>query len=69
MTSRTTAELEGKAAVDFAASHLRKVQSDLQTWEIEYEDLKTGERWIMDYAHSEGQGGGSPRLRKLTTMI
>jgi hypothetical protein len=65
MTSPIPLELEGKAAVDFAESHLRKLQANPQTWEIEYGDPKTGEKWLMDYPHSEDQGGGSPRLRKM----
>lgn len=64
MTPQTPQELEGKEAVDFAERHLRKLQANPQTWEIEYEDPSTGERWVMDYPHSEAHGGGSPRLRR-----
>ena len=64
MTSRLPQELEGKDAVDYAERHLRKLRVNSQTWEIEYEDPTTGEKWIMDYPHSEAQGGGSPRLRR-----
>jgi hypothetical protein len=64
MTPFTSQELEGKDAVDFAERHLRKIQSNPQTWEIEYEDPTTGEKWVMDYPHSEVHGGGSPRLRR-----
>jgi len=64
MTSRTPQKLEGKNAIDFAERHLRKLQANPQTWEIEYDDPNTGEKWVMDYPHSEAQGGGSPRLRK-----
>lgn len=64
MMSSTPEELEGKEAVDFAERHLRKVRANPQTWEVEYEDPRTGELWVMDYPHSELQGGGSPRLRR-----
>ena len=57
--------LEGQEAYDFAKLHLKKVHANPVTWEVEYEDVQTGERWIMDYPNSEYHGGGSPRLRKL----
>jgi hypothetical protein len=62
--SRAAQELEGKEAVDFAKQHLKKLQANPLTWEVDYEDPKTGEKWVMDYPHSEAQSGGSPRLRK-----
>jgi Immunity protein 27 len=65
MTPRTPEQFEGTEAVDFAERHLRKVKVNPQTWEIEYDDPKTGEKWLMDYPNSEAQGGGSPRLRKI----
>lgn len=57
-------ELYGAEAVSYANQHLRKVRVASDNWEIEYVDDYTGESWIMDYPHSELQGGGSPRLRR-----
>ena len=58
-------ELNGAEAVNYAKQNLQKIGSDSINWEIEYKDPKTGEKWIMDYPHSECHGGGSPRLRKI----
>jgi hypothetical protein len=58
-------QLEGNEAIAFAERNLRKLQVDGLNWEIQYEDPITGEKWLMDYPHSEAHGGGSPRLRKL----
>ena len=55
-------EFHGAAAVEHAKK-LRKVKVNAQAWEVEYVDDATGQRWIMDYPHSELQGGGPPRLR------
>jgi hypothetical protein len=55
-------ELSGAAAVEYA-KRLRKVSVNAQTWEVEYIDDATGQRWVMDYPQSELQGGGPPRLR------
>jgi hypothetical protein len=60
---QTPDELHGAAAVEFA-KRLRKVKTDVRTWEVEYIDDATGERWVLDYPHSELQGGGPPRLRR-----
>ena len=57
--------LRGAEAVEFASRKLRKLRTNAETWEVEYEDPETLERWIMDYPHSESHGGGSPRLRKV----
>jgi len=65
MSSKIPREFEGNEALHFAATHLRKINVNVQRWEIEYEDALTGEKWLMDYPHSEFQGGGNPRLRKL----
>jgi hypothetical protein len=65
MSDSTRTELHGEAAVKFATDRLRKVSSNPDTWEVEYVDDSTGERWLMDYPESEYHGGGSPRLRKL----
>jgi hypothetical protein len=64
MTSHTPVELNGKQAADFAEQYLRKLKPNPQTWDTEYEDPRTGAKWVMDYPHSEVQGGGSPRLRR-----
>jgi Immunity protein 27 len=64
MKSPLPNEFEGKEAVEYAEAHLTKVKVNSQTWEIEYEDRQTGERWLMDYPQSDAQGGGSPRLRR-----
>ena len=55
--------LYGAEAMDFAKAKLRKLKTNAETWEVEYEDPQTGDRWLMDYPNSEAQGGGSPRLR------
>ena len=65
MAEHAELELEGKAAYEFAERHLKKLHANSHTWEIEYEDVTTGEKWIMGYSHSEYHGGGYPRLRKL----
>jgi hypothetical protein len=64
MTTQIRQELEGGEAVEFAAHHLRKVEVDAVNWQVIYEEPGTGEQWVMDYPHSEAQGGGSPRLRR-----
>jgi hypothetical protein len=48
------------------AAELRKIGQDESKWEVYYEDDHSGERWVLDYPDSESQGGGSPRLRKIT---
>ncbi len=57
-------EYNGVEAIKFAKRHLRKIEVRERGWEVEYEDPRTGEGWIMDWPHSEAQGGGPPRLRK-----
>lgn len=61
----TTEEYLGAEAIRFAESRLKKVRVDGETWEVEYIDEVTGERWILDYPQSERHGGGSPRLRRM----
>lgn len=56
-------ELNGRMAQDYAQEHLRIVR--VGNWEIEYECPDTGIHFLMDYPHSELQGGGPPRLRQL----
>lgn len=62
---KNTNELVGAQARTFADTHLQKVKVDPVTWEIEYVDPDTGERWLMDYPQSESHGGGPPRLRRI----
>lgn len=59
----TIAEFNGAVAQSYAESHLRKGYVDAENWLIEYVCPLTGKRWIMDYTHSEQNGGGAPRLR------
>jgi hypothetical protein len=61
-------ELRGNQAEHFA-NQLRMVQRDGARWETEYEDPKTGERWLLDYPQSELQGGGEVRLRRLSVAV
>ncbi len=58
-------EYKGAEAIEFAEKYLRKIRSNIDTWETEYICEETGETWLMDYPNSEQHGGGSPRLRKL----
>jgi hypothetical protein len=60
-------ELEGNEALDYAEQHLMEIFVNGKTWETEYKCPDTGVRWLLDYPHGEYHGGGSPRLRKLTT--
>ena len=55
-------ELVGEAAVEYA-KRLRKVMVNPQTWDVEYVDDATDERWVLDYPRSDLHGGGPPRLR------
>ena len=57
--------VEGAAALDFAAKHLKRVGVNLDSWEVEYVCENTGEKWILDYPNSSQHGGGSPRLRRV----
>lgn len=58
-------ELEGNEALDYAEQHLVEIFVNGKTWEVEYECLDTGTRWLMDYPQGEYHGGGPPRLRKV----
>jgi len=62
MTEKRAQEFHGAAAVAYA-SRLRKLSVNAETWEVEYVDDDTGQRWVMDHPQSELQGGGPPRLR------
>jgi hypothetical protein len=62
-TNRPT-EVHGAAAVELART-MRKVKVDPQTWEAEYVDDATGQRWTLDHPASELHGGGPPRLRRI----
>jgi hypothetical protein len=65
MPHENRTEFRGAEAVEYANTRLRKVKIAPEKWETEYEDPSTGEKWLLDYPHSELQGGGEPRLRKL----
>lgn len=56
-------ELRGAEAIRYAESHLRKLRSNPDTWEVEYIDDSSGQFWVLDYPDSGQHGGGSPRLR------
>lgn len=57
-------ELHGKAATDFADTHLEETEVDASGWITTYRDPTDGSIWILDYPHGEAHGGGSPRLRR-----
>lgn len=63
--SASESEIYGAAAARYARDRLKKVYVNQDTWEIEYIDEVTGEKWIMDYPEGGLHGGGSPRLRRL----
>ena len=60
-------ELNGRRAQDYVKEHLVKTQVYSEAWEIKYQCPKTGASFIKDFPHSELQGGGHPRLRKVNT--
>jgi hypothetical protein len=59
-------ELNGRAAQVFAEAHLDKIEVDVVQWTTTYRDPRDGSEWLMDYPHGELQGGGPPRLRRIT---
>ena len=59
-------ELRGKEAIEYVKHNLKKFRTNPETWETEYLDEKTGDKWILDYPESGYHGGGSPRLRKIS---
>jgi hypothetical protein len=59
-------EIEGQEANIYAKNHLQKIRVDGERWEIKYVCPETGIVWIMDFPKSHLQGGGPPRLRKIT---
>jgi hypothetical protein len=61
-----TAVLDGAEARRYATEHVDKVKVDAVAWTTTYRCRETGSTWLLDYPHSEGQGGGPPRLRRLT---
>jgi hypothetical protein len=58
-------EYRGAEAYDYAEKHLKKIRVILEKWETEYKNIRTDELWVLDYPHSENQGGGEPRLRRV----
>jgi hypothetical protein len=65
MANKVDLELVGSKALEYANAHLRKVRVIAEKWETEYEDVITGDVWLLDYPHSQLHGGGEPRLRKI----
>jgi len=61
----TRTEYNGNEAERFA-KRLKQVRVDKLRWEVEFIDPKSGETWIMDYPSGAAQGGGPPRLRKVS---
>jgi hypothetical protein len=57
-------QLFGKEVIEFSENNLKEI--GVKNWEVEYEDEKTGEKWLMDYPQGALQGGGPPRLRKIS---
>ncbi len=61
-------ELHGAEAKTYADNHLQKVEANPETWEVEYVDPATEQRWIMDFPHGAYHGGGPPRLRPVPSV-
>ena len=62
-TSRN--ELNGVEALRYIQANLRKGRVFPDQWKTEYEDPRTGEKWLLDYPQSDLHGGGPPRLRRI----
>jgi hypothetical protein len=65
---------EGPKTEYYGAEALRLIETSLEIvrvipekWESEYRDPVSGDLWLLDYPHSELQGGGEPRLPKLNS--
>ncbi|SHN12734.1 Imm27 family immunity protein [Roseibium suaedae] len=43
---------------------LTEIRVDPEKWETLYQDMETGDLWVLDYPNSHLHGGGSPRLRR-----
>ena len=63
-TFRRKSEYNGVRAQRIARKHLREIK--VRNWEIDYEDPKTGDKWLMDYPYGYAHGGGPPRLRRVS---
>lgn len=59
--------LRGAEALEYAEKRLREVRNDPARWETEFLDPHSGERWALDYPQAELHGGGSPRLRRVSS--
>jgi hypothetical protein len=66
MKDESNDELHGAIALEFVEKHLREISNDSTNWKTEYVDDATGEHWVMDYPQGGQQGGGIPRLRKVS---
>ena len=64
MNGHAPEQLEGQEALEYAERYLSKLRVTSGGWEIEYEDPRTGEHWVLDYPNSGYHGGGLPRLRR-----
>jgi len=60
-------ELYGNEAHKFADS-IKELKVDVNNWLVYYFDKETKEFWLMDYPNSELQGGGPPRLTKMSEV-
>jgi hypothetical protein len=63
---RRKTEYHGNEAVRFAKKFLKLVERSDNGLVWHYVDLKTGAKLVMDRPNSAAQGGGSPRLRKVS---
>ena len=47
---------------------LKQIRVDGDNWQIFYIDEINGEKWVKEYPESEYQGGGTPRLIKISNF-
>jgi hypothetical protein len=59
-------ELTGNAAEDFARSHLAESWVDATNWRVGYRCAESETWWLRDSPQAHLQGGGPPRLRKVS---
>ena len=62
-------ELEGNEALDYAKQHLIEVFVNGETWKQNTNAQTPMFKWLLDYPYAEYHGGGSPRLRKMTSFL
>ena len=58
-------ELWDDEARQYIKDHLDQVEIRADGWEVLYRCPVTGWEWLEEYPHSERQGGGPKRLRRL----